>query len=180
MRFRAEHLFDAPPVEVAALLVDPSFYAGLELPDVGPAEVIARTGRTAGSVPDARSRDDGLAAGTIVLRYEYTGGLDALARRLLGGTHLAWTQELALRRDPGEEGSFTGVLEIHADANPRMLHGRADVRLARASGGGTRRLVDGELVVALPGLGAMAERRIVPGILQRLDVEAATLGRRLS
>jgi len=34
------------------------------------------------------------------------------------------------------------------------------------------RRLDGELVVAVPGIGRMAERRIVPGVAARLDIEA--------
>lgn len=186
-------MFDASPSEVAAALVDPAFYEALELPDVGPAELVAR------HPPDGTATGD--APGAIVVRYEYTGDLDPLVRRLLRGARLTWTQELSLRRapasavaaDPETAGpatppapvtssgaaSFTGSLEIHAEVNPSLLRARAEVRLDPARGGGTRRAVDGDLVVSLPGLGRMAERRIVPGVLRRLDVEAEALGRRL-
>lgn len=114
------------------------------------------------------------------MRYEYTGSLDPLVRRLLGGARLTWTQELRLR--PAGTGSgphrFSGSLDVHADANPRLLHGRAVVALGPDGPDGTLRVVDGELVVSLPGLGAMAERRIVPGVVTRLDAEAAELASR--
>jgi hypothetical protein len=40
--------------------------------------------------------------------------------------------------------------------------------------------LDGELVVAIPGVGRMAERRIVPGLLRRLDIEADAVDAELS
>jgi hypothetical protein len=58
------------------------------------------------------------------------------------------------------------------------LHGAADFVLTAAAGGSVRRL-DGDLVVAVPGIGRMAERRIVPGVLHRLDVEAQAIEDRL-
>lgn len=170
MRFRAEHVFDAAPAEVAALLVEPGFYETLALADVGPAEVLGH--RAPGGGGEAH----------IVVRYEYTGGLDPLVRRLLGGARLTWTQELRLRPDPepgGAHRAFAGTLEVHADANPRLLHGRADVALACDGAHATRRTVDGELVVSVPGLGGVAERRIVPGVVSRLDAEAHAAAARL-
>lgn len=137
------------------MLADVAFYRDLELPDV--------------RLLDAqRVRDGGL-----VLRYEYLGHLDPLAVRLLGGTRLTWTQELHVR---GGEG---GRLELRADAGPPLMHGRAEFRLA-AAGDGSTRVLQGELVVAVPVVGAVAERRIVPGVLQRLDVEAEAVRRRLA
>ncbi|MGH9207805.1 MAG: DUF2505 family protein, partial [Acidimicrobiales bacterium] len=54
----------------------------------------------------------------------------------------------------------------------------ADVVLT-ADGSGSVRRIDGELVVAVPAIGRMAERRIVPGLLRRLDIEAEALDDRL-
>ena len=108
----------------------------------------------------------------LAFRYEFTGSLDPLAVRLLGGGRPRWTQELELRDDAA------GHLAFAAEASPRVLHGRADFSLS-ADGEGTVRLLEGELVVALPVVGGVAERRIVPGVLQRLDVEASALRRGL-
>lgn len=161
MRFRAEHEFDVPPGEVASALVDPAFYESLELPDVGPAELVSH-----------RPPEGGAAAGSIVVRYEYTGSLDPLVQSVLRGARLTWTQELRLHREPANRGE----LEIHADMSPSLLHARAEVRLDPAGGRGARRVIEGDFVVSLPGLGRIAERRIVPGVLHRLDVEAESLG----
>jgi len=44
-----------------------------------------------------------------------------------------------------------------------------------ATATGTRRRIDGEFFVKVPLVGGTAERRIVPGIVTRMDVEAAAL-----
>jgi hypothetical protein len=172
VRFTAEHRFPATPEEVCSVLADPDFHRGLELPDLRlldvrpetqPARDGAPPGDPAGSDPwDVR----------LVLRYEYTGHLDPVALRLLGGTRLTWSQELCLHR------GSRGWLLFSAEANPALLHGRADFTLER-DGQGTVRRLEGELVLAVPVIGRMAERRIVPGVLQRLDVEADAVRRRL-
>ena len=41
-------------------------------------------------------------------------------------------------------------------------------------------VIHGELVVAVPGIGRMAERRIVPGLLRRMDIEAQAMDDELS
>jgi Protein of unknown function (DUF2505) len=107
------------------------------------------------------------------LRYDFVGHLDPLARRLLGGRRLTWLQELRLDRATGG-----GRLTFAAEADPRRLHGRADV-VTEPDDAGTRRTLDGELVVDVPIVGGNAERRIVPGLLRRLDIEAAALDQRL-
>jgi hypothetical protein len=162
VHFTAEHRFPCPPDGVVAVLTDPDFYRELELPDLMLLDV---------------QQNDG-----ILLRYEFTGSLDPIALRLLGSTRLTWTQEVHLTDASG------GWLTFAAEANPGMLHGRADFVLELAApvletrksgpGGGaavgsvTLRRLEGDLVVAIPVVGPMAERRIVPGVLTRLDVEA--------
>lgn len=160
MRFRAEHRFAAPPAEVAAVLTDGRFYAGLDLPDVGRPEVLEESH----TAEEAALR----------LRYEFAGHLDPIAIRVIGSLRLTWTQEVRIALGDG-----SGTLHFEADADPRRLHGRADLALAGAGGGTVRRL-DGELVVAVPAVGRMAERRILAGVLRRLDEEAAAVERRLA
>lgn len=109
----------------------------------------------------------------VSLRYEFTGNLDPVARRLLGGTRPTWRQEVRIR------GDAEGRLSFAADANPRLLHGSATFSLEEV-GGGTLRRLSGELVVAVPAVGRMAERKIVPGVLIRLEVEAEALRRYLA
>lgn len=187
MRFVAEHRFDAPPGEVAAVLADPDFYRSLELPGLHLLEVHQLP---PGSALDARSGAQAPPENGVLLRYEFTGSLDPVAIHLLGGARLTWSQEVHLRDGEG------GWLTFAAEGNPRLLHGRADFVLradsagaAAAAGAGagagagaraTLRRLDGQLTVAIPVVGRMAERRIVSGILGRLDVEAGAVGRWLS
>ena len=70
------------------------------------------------------------------------------------------------------------MLRFEAERDPKRLHGGARFVLTTVADGTVRRL-DGELVVAVPGVGRMAERRIVPGLLRRLDIEAQALNVRL-
>jgi Protein of unknown function (DUF2505) len=171
VEFSAEHRFPAAPDAVASVLADRAFYEDLELPDLSlDAVVHAGQGETAGER-------------TLILRYEYTGNLDPMARRLLGGERLTWTQEVRLRATgpkagDAAPGSVDGVLVFRAEANPDLLHGDARFTLVADRDATVRRL-EGELVVALPVIGRMAEQRIVPGVLNRLDVEAAAVERRL-
>jgi hypothetical protein len=158
VHFVAEHRFAAPVEAVIAGLTDPAFHRELQLPDLKLLDVDEHTNQTE----------------TVVhLRYDFVGQLDPFARRLLGNRRLTWLQELRLDRASG-----AGRLTFAAEADPRRLHGGADVALEPADGG-TRRTLDGELVVAVPLVGSRAERSIVPGLLRRLDIEADALDRRL-
>lgn len=167
MRFSADHHFDAPAAEVAGLLVDPDFYVALALPDLSLPTVLAHR-----PVSDAEG-------GLLRLRYEFTGSLDPIAQRLLGGGRLAWIQELRLS-PAGESGS----LHFGAEGDPSRLHGDATFALvagdAPGEGAGTVRRLVGNLVVKVPVIGGPAERRIVPGLLGRLDQEAAGIAERLA
>lgn len=158
VRFSTEHHFRAPAPVVVERLADPAFHLGLTLPDLGPAELLEH-----------------LAEGDSVLlrfRYHYTGQLDPRARRLLGGRHLTWVQELRIDR-----AESAGSLHMEAEANPSGLHARATFTVRSDDVGGAVRELHGNLVVGIPVIGPMAERRIVPGVVSRLDVEAAELDR---
>ncbi len=186
MRFSAEHRFSASQGEVAAVLADPDFHRSLELPDLRLLEVrrlpaaSALGSRRGGDAPPETGPETEPEAGPetgVLLRYEFTGSLDPVALRLLGGTRLTWSQEVHLRDGEG------GWLTFAAESSPRLLHGRADfvLRPDRARAGSraraTVRRLDGELTVAIPVVGRMAERRIVSGVLGRLDVEAGAVRR---
>ena len=155
MRFHAEHRFGAPGAAVAALLADPAFDLDLALPDLRRPELLEQ-------------RQDGSEA-VVRLRYEFEGTLDPIAQRLLGSSRLAWVQEVRVDRS-----ACRGTLHFEAEKDPKRLHGAATFVLTTVDGASVRRL-DGDLVVAVLGIGRMAERRIVPGILQRLDIEAQAI-----
>jgi hypothetical protein len=158
MHFAAEHRFAAAVDAVIAGLTDPAFHRGLRLPDLELLDVDVHPNQS---------------ETVLRLRYDFVGHLDPLARRLLGGRRLTWLQELRLDRASG-----AGRLTFAAEADPRRLHGLADV-VIEPDDGVTRRTLDGDLVVEVPVVGRNAERRIVPGLLRRLDIEAAALDQRL-
>jgi len=147
---------------VMDVMVDGDFYANLDLPDLGRPEVLAET---SGSGPE-----DGRG---LRLRYHYTGHLDPIARSLLGGGDLFWLQDV--RVDPA---AASGRLDFAAESQPDRLHGWADL-VFRASGSSTVRGLEGEVVVAVPLVGATAERRVIDGLLARLEIEAGAIDAQL-
>ena len=146
--------------EVEELLTDPEFYASLSLPDL--------------SLPDVLESSTTGPQSTLRLRYRYVGSLDPAARRLLGPDRLAWIQELVIDRGTG-----SGRLSYQAPADPKRLFGSAELHLEPHAGGCIRRL-HGDLVVAVPLIGPRAERKILPGLLRRLDIEAQAINDSLS
>jgi hypothetical protein len=156
VRFRAEHEFAGTPRAVALILTDPEFHAHLDLPDL--------------SRPEIEAQDTTGSERTLKLRYEFVGSLDPVARRLLGGRRLTWIQTLVLDAETG-----LGSLAFAAEAEPSRLYGNASIRLEAVDSVGTRRRIDGEMFVKFPLVGGTAERRIVPGLVRRLDIEAEAL-----
>lgn len=156
VRFQVEHEFPAPPAVVAEILCDVTFHADLDLPDLSRPELVEQS--SAGSER------------TLRLRYEFVGHLDPIARRVLAGRRLTWIQELRVDVATG-----LGRLTFAAEADADRLHGSARVTLTAADGAHTRRLIAGEFFVRVPLVGSKVEGRIVPGLVRRMDVEAAAL-----
>jgi hypothetical protein len=152
MRFEVSHEFAASVAAVCGVLLDASFQRALVLPDLSLPEVL-----------------DESAEGTarfLKLRYEFVGSLDPIAKRVIGARKLTWIQEMRL-----DSASGVGSLLFSAEADPKKLFGSARVTLI-ARDGGTTRTVAGDLFVKVPLIGGTAERKIVPGLVRRLDVEA--------
>jgi hypothetical protein len=154
--FHREHEFPAPAAAVAAGMTDAGFVEGLALPDVSPAEILDRR-------HDAEGDE-------LRVRYQYVGQLDPIARRIVGDSHIAWVQVVTVQPD-----ARRGTLTI----DPVSLHGRvtcnATYALDPAVDGSTLRTLDGELVIRVPVIGRTAERRVLEGVLRRLDIEADAL-----
>jgi len=159
VRFQVEHRFAASPAAIVALLGDPDFYRGLDLPDLGRPEVLA-------------TRVDGDRT-AVHLRYTFDGTLDPAAVRLLGRERLSWTQELEVDRT-----SCTGGFRFAADVDPRHLHGEGTFALDDLDTGTLLRF-DGRFSVALPGIGRLLERAVLPRLLHLLEVEARAADRQL-
>ena len=161
VHFEVVHDFPAPCAAVADVLCDPAFHAQLDLPDLSRPEVVT-------------SSTDGTAK-RLLLRYEYIGSVDPIARRIVGNRKLTWMQELRL-----DTQTFTGTLSFSAEQDAKRLNGEATVAITPAGDGAqSRRRIAGDLHVRVPLVGGTAERRIVPGLVRRLDVEAAALAKEL-
>ena len=162
MHFEAEHDFGAPPGTVISVLCDPEFHTQLDLPDLSRPVVVANT------VDGPRC--------LLRLRYQYVGQLDPIARKVLAGRNLSWIQELRIDRESG-----AGTLSFSAEADADRLNGTATVAItATGDGSASQRRIAGDLHVRVPLIGGTAERRIVPGLVRRLDVEAAALSQDLA
>jgi Protein of unknown function (DUF2505) len=160
MRFSVDHELPGPPADVVAVWLDPGFHERLDLPDLSRPEVVEAS--TAGT------------ASVLRLRYEFTGHLDPVVRKLLGNRKLTWIQELRF-----DVAVLRGRLTFAAEADAKRLYGDADITLEAAGTSETQRHISGELHVRIPVIGGSGEKRIVPGLVKRLDVEAVALGEAL-
>ena len=155
MDLTAHHAFPAPPAQVAAAMLDPEFYAGLRLDDIEPPEVLERT--VAGTET------------TLRVAYAYTGTLDPIARTVLGADRITWVNELRFDSST-DRGTLTIIPGVQAG---RVTCGGAVTIVGNADG--ATRSIEGILKIGIPLVGGRAERAIAPGILRRLDAEAAAL-----
>ena len=144
-------------------MVDPEFEGAVQLPDLSPPDVVEHG-------TDGNEH-------VLKLRYEYVGQLDPMAKRLLAGRQLALVQTVRIDPDTG-----LGALTIEAEADPGRLHGNAKITLTAdgaGDGDASVRGLDGDFVVKVPVIGGTIERKLLPGILARLDVEADALAEHL-
>jgi hypothetical protein len=154
MRFSVDHELPGSVTAVADVLLDPNFQTHLDLPDLSRPEVVdASTSGTTSS---------------LKLRYEFTGKVDPIVNKLMRNKKLTWVQELRLDRATGR-----GKLTFAAELDPKRLFGEADMTLEAVDDDETRRHIRGDLHVKVPVIGGSAEKKIVPGLVRRLDVEAA-------
>ena len=110
MRFESVHSYKAPADAVGSALVDPAFYAELDLPDVGRPRL------------DAHTRDG--AVHRLVTTWVYSGELDPLARRVVGSHKISWSQTLVF-----DEATMTGSLDITSAIQPGRISCRASVNV---------------------------------------------------
>ena len=161
MRFEVEHAFDADAASLTAVWLDPAFHLALDLPDVSRPKLVTDT------------RDG--TQHTLDLRYEFVGHVDPIVNKLLAGRPLAWRQRLIF-----DTASRRGTLSVVSEDGAERLKASGLIALDEVGDHSTRRTMRGDLRVRVPVVGGTAERRIVPGLLARLDVEAAALRARLS
>jgi len=161
VQFEREHEFPGTVEQVASIMSDPAFQTGLDLPDLARPDVVAH-------------EVDG-AAHRLTLRYAYTGQLDPIAQKVVGGRTLTWVQDLHIDVEQG-----SGTLSFTADGVGGRADGSATVAIAVTGAASCRRRIDGDFRIRIPLLGGKAERAIVPGLARRLDVEAAALAAALT
>jgi hypothetical protein len=161
VHFENQRDFAATPQQVAGLMSDPEFQSSLDLPDLSRPVVVDH--EIVGSSRRLR------------LRYEYIGQLDPIARRVVGGRKLTWLQELRVDLATG-----VGMLSFAAEEEADRVNGTAEVSITTRADDGSRRRIAGDFRIRLPVVGGTAERRIVPGLVRRLDVEADALSARLA
>jgi Protein of unknown function (DUF2505) len=161
VHFEVEHDFPASCAKVADALCDPAFHTQLDLPDMSRPVVVT-------SSVDGTTR-------VLRLRYEYVGQLDAIARKVIGGRKLTWIQELRL-----DTATYAGTLTFSAEEEPDRLEGSAEVAITALDDDHCRRHIAGDLHVKIPLVGGTAEKRIVPGLVRRLDVESEALTHELA
>ena len=161
MRFESEHEFAASVERVAMLMSSPDFQAQLDLPDLSRPEVVTHE-------VDGSNQ-------LLELRYQYVGQLDPIARRVVGNRTLTWIQVLQISATTG-----TGTLSFSAEEDAGRVNGAATVSIVPTDLGGSRRRIAGDFRIRIPVIGGTAERKIVPGLVRRLDVEADALSAALA
>ena len=70
-------------------------------------------------------------------------------------------------------------MSFSAEEDPKKVNGRSDVTIRPLDGTGARRRITGDLHIRIPVIGGTVEKRIVPGFVRRLDVEADAVRLRL-
>jgi Protein of unknown function (DUF2505) len=160
VHFEAANDFDASPDRVGELMSDPEFQSQLDLPDLSAATVVAHE-------VDGPRR-------LLRLRYQYVGQIDSFAKRIVGNRQLTWVQELRVDVTTG-----TGELAFSADDDAGRVNGAAAVAITPTATG-SHRAISGDFHIRIPLVGGTAEKKIVPGLVRRLHVEAAALAARMA
>jgi hypothetical protein len=153
VRFSLEQRFSAPLDAVEAAFVDPALLAELaSRADLGRPVLLGQVDRGA-SVSQQ-------------VRYTFTGSLSPAVTKVLDPERLTWVEESELDRATHRT-DFTLRPDHYAD----RLSCSGTVTLF-AVVGGTRRSVDGDLMVRFPLVAAKVERAIVAGMGDHARVEA--------
>ena len=93
----------------------------------------------------------------------------------IDGTH----RLLRLRYDI-DAGSGIGTLSFSADEDAGRVNGSARVVVVASGDLTSRRTIAGDFRIRIPVIGGTAERKIVPGLVRRLDAEASAMTARLA
>jgi len=162
VEFRLEQVFPGPVEAVEAALTDPSFLERLgQLPKLGRPELL--TQREEGPVLVQRTR------------YRFVGDLSRAVTRVVDPARLTWVEELTLDRS-----SHRGTFRIQPDHYADRLRCAGTMQLLPESGGSTRRVTRGDLVVRMPLVGHRVERAIVSGMDEHGQAEVQVMAQWLA
>lgn len=158
MRFEVRQHIEAPPEVVVRAYADPRLYESFgSSSKLGAPEVLSRDVRDA--LVDLR------------IRYQFTGHLSSAARAILDPAKLSWvehsTHDLEQRT-----GHYRFVPDHYADRFECDGRYRCDV-----DGAGTKRTVEGRLVVRALLVGSAVEGAIISGLRDHLGDEVAMVER---
>ncbi|HJL14247.1 MAG TPA: DUF2505 family protein [Sandaracinaceae bacterium LLY-WYZ-13_1] len=161
IRTASEHLVRAPLLDVERALLAPETLDGLAaaLPEVASAEEVERRDRGAALFRSAR----------YVARVTPPG-----FRRLLSGDHLEWVEEVTWDR-----ARHAGRFRILPNLKPeraRLFRCGGRYRL-EAAAGGTRRVVETEIEIAVRIVGPTVERLVARQLEPHMAREAEVLER---
>lgn len=161
MRFRLEQRFSAPVEVVEDAFLDPALLGELAaLPDLGRPELLRSTVEG-----DCAVRD---------VRFAFAGQLAPAVTRAVDPKRLTWVEHSEYDRS-----AHRGVLEVRPDHYADRLTCAATVAV-EADGAGSVRVVEGDLRVRFPLVGAKVERAIVAGLRDHAAAEAEVVRARLA
>ena len=159
MHFEIEHAIAAPLHVVETALGESGFYETFGgLPDVSPPTLLERT------------EDDGVVV--VRIRCAFTGELSGAVTSVVDPSQLSWVSTITLR--PADH---TADVVLTPDNYGDRLDCSARYTFEAADGGGTRELIDGDLVVHFPIVGSKIEHAIFGGVEKYVADEAHAMER---
>lgn len=158
MRFSVEQHLEVPRPVAEQALVDPRFYASMG--DSGPIDT-----------PEVLSRSEEDGAVRMAVRYRFNGHLSRPARAVLDPEKLTWVIDSLMHFDT-HVADFVMVPDHYADRFDCCGRYRFEER-----GPGSAQIVEGELRVHVPVVGAAVERAMLMGLRQNLVEQARLMSR---
>jgi hypothetical protein len=144
--------YDAPVDAVEAALLDPAFWAQLQLSNMAPPQVVTS------------------AADSITVHMTFAGTLDALGKRVIGNQGIAWDQTITIDR-----AAHAGTLAMRSKVRVNVT-AEGTFRFESLDGGSrSRETLTGEMKVHVPLVGGKIEGILGPGIQKSFDEQAQSL-----
>jgi hypothetical protein len=159
MRVVVDQALAVPAADAQAALIEPGFYVALgAMPNI--------------SAPIIREEHREAARVELLLAYRFTGTISGPARRILDPAKLSWTQRATVDLERRRT-----AIAMTPDHYPNLLSFTGWYELRDDGPDATVQHLEADLRVAIPLVGAVAERAIATGIRQHLGEEAHILER---